>query len=106
MVQWVKNGIETRAREQSGPRASSGLSFPFPGAPGAVGAPGIAGIPQRVAIQRGPVGPQGRRGPPGPQGEMGPQGRPGEPGRSTAAGPPLASCCFAFTSVLLLEGTG
>ncbi|KAJ8783309.1 hypothetical protein J1605_009392 [Eschrichtius robustus] len=63
-------------RGPKGPKGDRG----FPGAPGAVGAPGIAGIPQRIAIQRGPVGPQGRRGPPGPQGEMGPQGRPGEPG--------------------------
>ena len=60
--------------------------FPLPGAPGAVGTPGITGIPQRIAIERGPVGPQGRRGPPGAQGEMGPQGPPGEPGKSPARG--------------------
>ena len=76
------------ARKRRGSLVPTGLSFPFPGAPGSVGSPGIAGIPQKISVQPGPVGPQGRRGPPGAQGEMGPQGPPGEPGGSPAAEPP------------------
>ena len=82
----LESGSTTGSRSE---QRSSRLAWPFfslPGAPGPVGAPGIAGIPQRIAVERGPVGPQGRRGPPGAQGEMGPQGPPGEPGGSPAGG--------------------
>lgn len=47
-----------------------------------MGSPGIRGVPQKIAVQPGIMGPQGRRGLPGAQGEIGPQGPPGDPGRA------------------------
>lgn len=51
-----------------------------------MGSPGIPGIPQKIAVQPGTIGPQGRRGLPGALGEIGPQGPPGDPGRTLALG--------------------
>jgi hypothetical protein len=52
-----------------------------------MGSPGIPGIPQKIAVQPGTLGPQGRRGLPGALGEIGPQGPPGDPGRALSLGP-------------------
>lgn len=67
-----------------------------------MGSPGIPGVPQKIAIQPGIMGPQGRRGVPGAQGEIGPQGPPGDPGRAPGlapvASPPGERPC-AFCSI-------
>lgn len=78
-----------------------------------MGSPGIQGIPQKIAIQPGIMGPQGRRGLPGAQGEIGPQGPPGDPGRALGRvpvprpkkRPPIAPHPFCSTPTSVLFGS-